>query len=206
MQEEESSPWRLLPSDILERSLSLLPLPDVFRVRTVCKRWNTLIHCSQFQDCSLRSSIAWGPFYIPRVGWKGRGSPAVPWSSYDLTEKKWITMPNLVFPSLPCGRCFGGWNLMAADGGLLCFGASEGRGVLVCNPMTGKWTELPEVCGGSRAPVISHMIVDEDRSSYKILFAGNTLVPQPYVFEPTIAMLFLHSPFLLSLDWRCSMC
>jgi len=118
---------------------------------------------------SLSSPVAWGPFFTPRIGWKGRGSPVVPWSSYDLVGRKWITMPELKFPLL--ARNYG-WNLMAADGGLLCFGASDGRGILVCNPMTNRWKELPYVSGDSRAPVISHMIVDEQRSSYKILFAG----------------------------------
>lgn len=173
---EESSPWRSLPCDILERAVALLPLQDVYRVRSVCKRWNDLIHCAQFQEASLRCPVPWGPFYSPRIGWKGRGSPLVPWSSYDLAERKWITMPELEFPSL--GRNYS-WNLMAANGGLLCFGASDARGILVCNPMTNKWKALPSVSGASRAPVITHMIVDELRSSYKLLFAGNIATLPP---------------------------
>lgn len=169
---EDSSPWRALPSDILEQALSLLPLPDVFRVRSVCKRWNFLIHCAQFQELSLRSRASWGPFYSPRVGWKGQGSQSL-WSSYDLSEGKWITLPQFEFPL--CARhCI--WNLLAASGGLFCFGASDGpRRMLVCNPMTKRWRELPSVSldYSARVVMFTHMIVDELRSSYKIVFAGN---------------------------------
>jgi len=105
--QEESSPWRSLPSEILERALAFLPLSDVFRLRCVCKRWNALIHCAQFQESSLRCTVAWGPFYSPRVGWKGRGSPVVPSSSYDLAERKWISLPQFEYPLLNRGS---GWN------------------------------------------------------------------------------------------------
>lgn len=166
---QDSSPWRSLPSDILERALALLPLPDVFRMRCVCKRWNSLIHCAQFQESSLRCPVSWGPFYSPRIGWKGRGPPFIQWASYDLAEGKWISMPQFEFPLLNRNS---GWNLMAANGGLFCFRASDGRRILVCNPMTNRWKELPSGRLDSRLALISHMIVDELRSSYKILFAG----------------------------------
>jgi hypothetical protein len=131
-----------------------------------------LIHCAQFQEMSLRSAVAWGPFYSPRVGWKGQGSRLVLWSSYDLSGGKWITMPQFEFPL--CARN-SAWNLLAANGGLFCFGASDGpRRIVLCNPMTKRWRELPAVSLDYSARVIAltHMIVDELRSSYKILFAG----------------------------------
>ena len=170
---QDSSPWRSLPSDILEQALALLPLPDVFRVRSVCKRWNSLIYCAQFQELSLKSTVIWGPFYSPRVGWKdqGQGSRLVLWSSYDLSQGKWITMPQFEFPS--CAG-YSAWNLLAANGGLFCFGASDGpRRILVCNPMTKSWRALPFVSLGYI--IFTHMIVDELRSSYKILFVGEVV-------------------------------
>ncbi|KAG0610626.1 hypothetical protein M758_7G079300 [Ceratodon purpureus] len=176
LEKQDSSPWRSLPSDILDQALALLPLPDVFRVRSVCKRWNSVIHCAQFQELSLRSSVSWGPFYSPRVGWKGQGSRSVLWSSYDLSEGKWITMPQFEFPV--CAQS-SSWNLLAANGGLFCFGASDGpRRILVCNPMTKTWRELPSVNMdySARVVMVTHMIVDELRSSYKILFAGTATV------------------------------
>lgn len=164
-----SSPWTSLPTDIVEHALALLPFPYIFQVRSICKKWNSLIFCSQFQEASLRCPVPWGQFYSPRIGWKGGASPLVTWQSYNLSEGKWVSMPQFEFPTF--ARKFS-WNLIAANGGLFCFGASDARRLLVCNPMTKRWKELLPVSLDSKAPIISHMIVDEQRNSYDILFLG----------------------------------
>ncbi|XP_024396523.1 F-box/kelch-repeat protein At5g15710 isoform X2 [Physcomitrium patens] len=171
-----SSPWTSLPTDIVEHALALLPFPYIFQVRSICKKWNSLIFCSQFQEASLRCPVPWGQFYSPRIGWKGGASPLVTWQSYNLSEGKWVSMPQFEFPTF--ARKFS-WNLIAANGGLFCFGASDARRLLVCNPMTKRWKELLPVSLDSKAPIISHMIVDEQRNSYDILFLGNAAYKQP---------------------------
>ncbi|KAG0623521.1 hypothetical protein M758_3G180300 [Ceratodon purpureus] len=40
-----------LPLEVMERVLSLLPLPVLCRMRTVCKEWNHIICSSSFHDC-----------------------------------------------------------------------------------------------------------------------------------------------------------
>lgn len=54
----ECSLWSALPTELLERVLAFLPFPFLFRLRSVCKRWNALPHCGYFRQ--LVGDRPWG--------------------------------------------------------------------------------------------------------------------------------------------------
>jgi hypothetical protein len=47
--------WSGLPVDMVERVLSFLPVPELCRYRSVCKKWNTLICDSKFGAAHARN-------------------------------------------------------------------------------------------------------------------------------------------------------
>jgi hypothetical protein len=163
--------WGSLPNDILDRALLFLPFPELFRVRTVCKRWDSLVLCNNFQHLFLDCPVTWGQFYTQRFGRKSGAPTSVLWATYDLSLRKWVCMPEIIFPAAVKALS---WNLVVANGGLLCFAALEACRMLVCNPMTKAWKELPQMKRmNSIAPALTHMVVNNVTNSYTILFAGN---------------------------------
>lgn len=165
--------WKELPDELLEHVLAFLPFIDLFRHSTVCKRWQSLIDCPQFQHARAESSALW-PSYSPiRYNDKMSENGEFHWSGYSTRTNKWQQMPPLSLP------CLTGKKVWAGAGGLLCFYNREKMGrLVVCNPVTRNWRELPAMNQKWRWPCVTHMIVDPSTKAYKIIMAGTEAYPR----------------------------
>lgn len=151
--EEETNPCPDLAldelnQDILEKILSCLPSSSFFRLRSVCRRWNSVflstafrIACSQIRhrdpwflmvDQDLDHSVV---FDTSAGDWKNLNRP----TRFNQADRDWIAV--------------------ASSGGLVCFRGASGE-LMVCNPLTGNCREIPPA-NPSRLPVALAM-----RSSY----------------------------------------
>ncbi|KAG0564607.1 hypothetical protein KC19_8G125000 [Ceratodon purpureus] len=92
-----------LPFDVIERILSFLPVPELCRLRTVCKRWNLNISNANFsvlQQSNARQTDACFIVtrYIKKIRlWDGNFSKQkfrkqYGWAFLDLNTKQWYTI------------------------------------------------------------------------------------------------------------------
>jgi hypothetical protein len=168
--------WGTLPEPLIDLILAHLPIPSLFSMRLVCKRWNNLIHSTGFvkTQAEITSEL---PYYIlyGMEDHRVQIGPALftfayfvrDASMYCSTTKKWHT---LSFNFLP----FTDFYLILTSGGLLCFAVynSDDEVTLgVCNPLTKTWRELPPwlPLRGKGLPDFVAMVVDKIHNMYKII-------------------------------------
>lgn len=122
--------WSILPDDLLERILGLLPVMNIFRAGAVCKRWNSITTSKRF--FRLCQNTVNSPWYFMYNDSKSAGGLA-----YDPLAKKWHSF------ALPCIDT-SIW-FVASSNGLICFmDNSNGYDLYLCNPITKTWKKLPE--------------------------------------------------------------
>ncbi|KAK1321231.1 F-box/kelch-repeat protein [Acorus calamus] len=128
---ENSAPLdHVLPDDILERILSLLPVVSIFRARAVCKRWNHVVNSERFLLSFTADLPPQKPWYFM---FTGNEDPVG--FAYDPILRKWYGI------DLPCIETTN-W-FIASSFGLVCFMDNDNRTRLfVCNPITKDWTQL----------------------------------------------------------------
>lgn len=168
--------WSNLPKDLLERVISRLPLHILFQARTISKAWNEIIMSSSFvktyAEAPTRGSYV--PMYISR----GAERECL---AYDFTLNRWQRLPSLSF--LP--RQVASYWVSTGAGGLLCFNyvseVMKHEGQIVCNPLTGKWRELPRmVPDPGMSPLVFHMVAERSSKSYKVIVSPDSQVQNPY--------------------------
>eukprot|EP00249_Psilotum_nudum_P015864 c25558_g2_i3 orf=234-1457(+) len=124
--------WAALPDDLWERILSVLPVTNILRAGTVCKRWNSIISSKRFLN--LRAGVdfdrAW---YFMYKDYRNAAGLA-----YDPLSRKWHSFG---LPYVDTSSWF-----VASANGLVCFmDNSNGGSILyVFNPMTKIHRKLPE--------------------------------------------------------------
>ncbi|KAK1314945.1 F-box only protein 13 [Acorus calamus] len=123
-----------LNQDLLERVLSRLPASSFFRLRSVCKRWSSVMESATFRlACSEVPS---------RDPWFFMVDPHLDRSIvYDTSENNW---KNLNPPSLLNQTHISNSMPVASAGGLVCF-RTVSEEFVVCNPVTGACRELPKI-------------------------------------------------------------
>jgi hypothetical protein len=158
--------WCNFPDILIEDILPRLPLPSLFRFRTVCKAWNALIQEPRFLTACGRSAASnanWGNswFYFSASECSNDGLTFDPEG-----PGKWYKIPKLF------GGLLGhdGFSLCAAHGGLACFISKfDARGYMtlaVCNPLTNSWRTLPPMLEMVLL-IAAGMVVDKD-NNYKV--------------------------------------
>lgn len=154
--------WSFFPEDLVDRVLAWLPLSSVFRVRAVCRAWNTMTRSRAFVDLCAQTKAckdAWILIFADR------GYRVV--SAYIPTENKWHSIPLSFLP-------FDISDVTVA-GGLLVFRLHEadgGSSVCVCNPVTSSWRKLPPMLGVWRDGLLG-LVVDPPNRSYKVVVRSN---------------------------------
>ena len=121
--------WSELPDEMQKLVLSFLPVPDLCRYRSVCKRWNTLISAPEFGKlCTLTLSnngTSKGEccvfnlnihFFRSDVSNMIHSYDITCWSIFDLNARKWYNIKNDLFPSAG----YENKAVIAMDGGLVC--------------------------------------------------------------------------------------
>ena len=164
MDDFEVQLWSKLPCELVERSLSFLPVPVLLTLRTVCKRWNSIISKPEFGALCIQHARRQDARFI--VLREERG-----WSFLDLTAKRWYTIKHDKRTALrPLIRI----DSMAMDGGLVCHHRARETAVYVANPVATTFRRLPP-CAAIAASVrpLMNMVVDNAAHTFKIFVIPN---------------------------------
>jgi hypothetical protein len=138
-----STGWDDLSEELRDRVLALLPLHCLFRCRAVCKAWNRTVDRPGFRrlydevtsDHRHRDENERGAFCPMLFSVNIDGGL----TAFDPRVHRWRKFPSLSFLPYP-----GSFSLVeSGDGGLLCVRCPPSSFVVVCNPMTRTWKELP---------------------------------------------------------------
>ncbi|KAL3694621.1 hypothetical protein R1sor_008272 [Riccia sorocarpa] len=166
----DNSIWQGLPEDLIDRVLASLPLITLFRIRCVCRKWNSMINSPVFLElCSQVRSRESYFLLFPTLG------EETVCSAFDTSIRRWQKMPSLGF--LPPHVKY----VDSAASGLLLFSVgsqTQSLSLYVCNPMTKRWKQLPPVMQ-KRTPIVRHLVVDRKLRRYKIILAGNIDLTYP---------------------------
>lgn len=164
--------WKELPDELLEHVLSFLPFPNLFRCRTICKQWRDITQSPHLRLTRSLNQLSWPSFCPLRYYNEASEGGEFRWSGYSAVTNKWQRMPPLSLP------CLAGMKVWAGASGLLCFYNRENTDrLVVCNPVTKQWRELPPMNHKWRWPCVTHMIADEETNSYIIVMAGTEAYP-----------------------------
>eukprot|EP01018_Ginkgo_biloba_P014336 Gb_03842 [translate_table: standard] len=162
----DASIWSNLPSDMLERVLTHLPVISLVRFRAVCTKFNQVILSNTFLNTRPKSPSSDPWFAVFQTSRSTQFSDQ--FSAYDPNLNTWHQIP-LSF--LPC-HVHG----LASAGGLVCCkGEINGSlSIFVCNPITKQWKMLPLMLKKRLVPVVSMVV---QRREFKIIVAGDDLLP-----------------------------
>lgn len=159
----------VLPDDLLEKVLSLLPVASVIRSGSVCRRWHEIVHA---QRHAWSKTVPEKPWYFMFTC----SQDAVSGFAYDPSLRKWYGFD---FPCIERSN----W-ATSSSAGLVCLMDSENRrSVLVCNPITKDWKRLPDApAAGGRTADYSGLAFSVDRSThrYTVAVARSSQVPSEY--------------------------
>lgn len=153
----EDNIWAMLPEDLLNEILARVPPFMIFRLRSVCKRWNSIL-----QDHSFLKFHSQVPSHGPCLltFWKNSQTPQC--SVFSVPLKQWFRIPFTFLPQ------WAFW-LVGSSGGLVCFSGLDGLTfkTLVCNPLTQTWRTLPSMHYNQQRQLI--MVVDRKDRSFKVI-------------------------------------
>ncbi|CAL5325951.1 unnamed protein product [Camellia sinensis] len=153
----EDNIWAMLPEDLLNEILARVPPFMIFRLRSVCKRWNSILQDNSF--LKFHSQVpSHGPCLL--TFWKNSQTPQC--SVFSLPLKQWYRIPFTFLPQ------WAFW-LVGSSGGLVCFSGLDGLAfkTLVCNPLTQTWRTLPSMHYNQQRQLI--MVVDRIHRSFKVI-------------------------------------
>lgn len=160
--------WSSLDPDILDKVLACLPIPALFRMRLVCKRWKDLIYSRHFLQLCSKSPLCWEPCLPAFFGSDGE---ELWWSAFDHSSQRWQQMP----PPLPALGTHKDNFYVRGAGGLLCvakWGEQEIDTLIVCNPVIGHWCSITTPSLKWR-PSLIQFVVDSTTKGYHIILAGD---------------------------------
>ncbi|KAJ6812450.1 F-box only protein 13 [Iris pallida] len=156
-----------LNQDLLEKVLSRLPAPSFFRLRAVCRRWN-----STAASATFRLACSEVPSRDPWFLMSGQ-EPDRPMTVYDSGERSWRVLDRPTFfqrdglskpPAIP----------VASSGGLVCFRTPPGQ-LIVCNPVTGACREIPRPDGYGSIEPLHAIAMSSSGDAYRIVLVFGEL-------------------------------
>ncbi|XP_031474119.1 F-box/kelch-repeat protein At5g15710 [Nymphaea colorata] len=169
----EDSIWAFLPEDLLNEILARVPPFVLFKLRSVCKRWNSIISDVGFIKFHGRVP-SHGPCLL--AFWKNLQTPQC--SVFSLPLKTWYKLPFSFLPEWA-------FLLVGSSGGLVCFSGLDGLcfKTVVCNPLTQTWRALPTMHHNQQRHLI--LVVDREDRSFKVIatsdiYAERTLPTEVY--------------------------
>ncbi|XP_042449064.1 F-box/kelch-repeat protein At3g61590-like [Zingiber officinale] len=157
----------ILPDELLQKVLSLLPVANIIKLSIVCKRWYEVVHSSP--------PLSWGMMapQKPLLFRSFFNDDAFSGSVYDPCLLRWY---NFDLPHLEKSM-----RHTSSSCGLVCLmNPDDGNRLLVGNPIKRDWKLLPQVPGGS-SPQFNALALSFDRRtcSYTVVVAkcSHTLLP-----------------------------
>lgn len=155
----------ILPDELLERILAYLPIASVFRVGSVCKRWNEIVTERRFLWNSS-DTLVQKPWYFMFTN-----SEEPVGYAYDPILRKWYSI------DLPCIES-SNW-FISTSYGLVCFMDSDSKSRLyVCNPIAKEFKSLEEPPNMKFADYSALAIsVDRNKHNYTVAVVKSKQVP-----------------------------
>ncbi|KAG0606926.1 hypothetical protein M758_9G179800 [Ceratodon purpureus] len=160
--------WSDLPLEMLEQVLSYLPVPDLCRYRTVCKRWDRLICDPKFGSLSAQNAVKREASLIV-MPYSIRGMEHLGWCFLDVNARQWYVFKD---DGQSIRRHFARNSAVRMDGGLVCQYDLWSDRIVVYNPMSQTHREVPTVPRKCLAPSYNFreviFVVDIISQSFKI--------------------------------------
>lgn len=155
----DESVWAHLPDDLQIEILARVPPFLLFRLRPVCKRWNSILNDSGFISTHSRVPVH-GPCLL--TFWR---NPSSQLSILSMPLKTWFKIP---FGFLPDWVFW----LVGSSGGLVCFTGFDGLTfkTLICNPLTQTWQVLPSMHHNQQRQLI--LVKSKSGTDYKVIAAS----------------------------------
>ncbi|CAO2172583.1 unnamed protein product [Urochloa humidicola] len=155
--------WKEFPEDLFETVIARLPVAAIFRFRTVCRKWSSLLGSDSFsrQYSEAPHGLPW--FYT--ITHENANNNV---AMYDPSSKKWhhpsvpLAPTKIVIP-------------VASVGGLVCLLDLSHRNFYICNPLMQSLKEIPprSVQGWSRVAVGMVLNGRSSNDGYKVMWLGN---------------------------------
>eukprot|EP00252_Welwitschia_mirabilis_P025686 TRINITY_DN8146_c0_g1_i1.p1 TRINITY_DN8146_c0_g1~~TRINITY_DN8146_c0_g1_i1.p1 ORF type:complete len:430 (-),score=41.80 TRINITY_DN8146_c0_g1_i1:203-1492(-) len=157
----DSSIWQHLPEDLIILILSRVCPFYLFRLRSVCKRWNSILQDSSFLEYHSQSPTN-GPCLLTFT----RNSQSPQGSVFRLPSRTWHKLPLGFLPDWTS-------SLVGTSGGLVCFSGWDGHifKILVCNPLTQQWRTLPPMRYSQQRQLL--MVADRQNKTFKVVAAND---------------------------------
>lgn len=173
--------WSKLPENTLEMAFARLPLKDILRLRVLNKHWKSFV-CSPFFQQLLEerrttssSTTSFGLITELFSDPMAEEASSREFHVLDTAANEWLQFSR---PSLPLSSC----KPFATAGGLVCMCAPTGctqqqqeeeedeteLQLLVCNPITGAWRELPRL-RMQYCPLLARMEMDTRTKQYTVI-------------------------------------
>ncbi|CAA6670093.1 unnamed protein product [Spirodela intermedia] len=159
--------WAKLPDDLLSEVLARIPPFLLFRMRSVCRRWNSILNDNSF--LKFHSQV---PSHGPCLLTLWRNSQTHHCSVFSLPLKTWYKIPSGFLPHWA-------FFLVGSSGGLICLSGFDGLlfRIIVCNPLTQEWRLLPMMHYNQQRQLI--LVVDRMDRSFKVIAASDVYEPLP---------------------------
>jgi hypothetical protein len=152
------SMWARLPSEVLKRVVTFLPLAPLVRFKAVSRKWNRLISHREFVS---RHAQAASPeeYVLVTVRFDAyESNPVRGWEVLDVANRRFFTLSSDFLTEYvkwggivpPSKESYNERALLAADGGLFCVSYSfneQSSVLLVCNPILKTVKRLPQLKG-----------------------------------------------------------
>ncbi|XP_047310842.1 F-box/kelch-repeat protein At5g15710-like [Impatiens glandulifera] len=153
----EDNIWAMLPEDLLNEILARVPPFMIFRLRSVCKRWNSIL-----QDMSFLKFHSQVPSHGPCLVTFWKNGQTLQCSVFSLPLKQWYRIPFTFLPQWA-------FCLVGSSGGLVYFSGFDGLTfrTIVCNPLTQAWRILPSMHFNQQRQLI--LVVDRMDRSFKVI-------------------------------------
>ncbi|KQJ85188.1 F-box/kelch-repeat protein At5g15710 [Brachypodium distachyon] len=154
--------WGALPDDLLVEVLARVPPFLLFRLRSVSRRWGSVLRDPAFLAACAAAPSSHGPCLL--TFWRGGAPPQCSVLSVPLRAR--YKLPTGFLPA---------WDLwlVGSSHGLLCFSGFDGPAfrTLVCNPLTQDWRVLPDMHYNQQRQLV--LAVDRKRRSFKVIAASD---------------------------------
>ncbi|XP_074573377.1 F-box/kelch-repeat protein At3g61590-like [Curcuma longa] len=163
-EEEENKgtllPWKndILPDELLQKVLSLLPIANIIKLGIVCKRWYEVVYSRPSLWTMMAPQKPW--FFLCCFN-----DCPLPGRVYEPSLLQWH---NFGFPGLEKSV----WRASSSYGLVCLMNCKDKSRLLVCNPITRDWKWLPPVPGGSSRDYNALALSFDRRTrGYTVVFA-----------------------------------
>lgn len=157
--------WSLLPQELQDSLIAGLPIVSIFRMRAVCKRFQSIILSPSF--LSSWSALALQEHWLLMFH-RQDSSPWMSMGAYDSNVKQWYNLPVL----RPFFSKQGNVSLASSQGVLCIAPVEDSQTLIVWNPLTNVFKALPGM--SIKNTMCVGLVVDVRTKEFTIVVVGQT--------------------------------